>query len=428
MQECYDKEDLEVRRSAEIAFLNCAYTPEEVWCGMSKENTQLIHRRLNLKCQDGNEVLSIVLTLCMPPGYPFTEHLRISCTTEDIKSSTKGIYNAIPHLLESCRTKLVLGEDSVWVVIQEAERWISENWFHYYNSPGAHLVSPSPSENFHEPGVKVLGRRLIYSHHIISKTKRRDIMDLARHNRLSGYMKIGWPGLLLIEGDEESCISFYDDIRPWAWKFLVVRGEQQEAVQDIDMSRKFNDFTETDDMSVVANHCRSRGLEALFRTAMKVYGDEEDTESTDETMYGVMVHIDHTNNAKRYRKCLRNTSKESSTRLLLKQVYPNNDFSKRPFILGAVVGHKYQVQIFLKKWRTGLVDIDSLGKPCRERKMKVIIEGSLDMSLVQNLDWEPMQSDQKVNISFETLCETVFSIGGNVWKEALSKAYNINFK
>jgi hypothetical protein len=44
-----------------------------------------------------------------------------------------------------------------------------------------------------------------------------------------GYVKIGWPGLILIERLDDACNHFYDDIRKWAWEYLVVRGEMQET-------------------------------------------------------------------------------------------------------------------------------------------------------------------------------------------------------
>jgi hypothetical protein len=50
------------------------------------------------------------------------------------------------------------------------------------------------------------------------------------------------------------------------------------------------------------------------------------------------------------------------------------------------------------------------------------------LTQVQNLDWESMQAEQKVNVSFETLCEAVLSIGGNVWKEAVNNAFRVNIK
>jgi hypothetical protein len=68
-------------------------------------------------------------------------------------------------------------------------------------------------------------------------------------------MRIGWPGLLILEGRDEDCMAFYDEIRPWQWKYLVVRGEQQETVMphsSMDSQRQFSVYLQVEDMSVVA--------------------------------------------------------------------------------------------------------------------------------------------------------------------------------
>ena len=112
--------------------------------------------------------------------------------------------------------------------------------------------------------------------------------SLASALSLTGYVKIGWPGLIVLEGREEDCVEFYDSMRRWSWKFLVVRGEQQERIPtlssgaSLDGARKFHEFIETDDMSVVAQHCREVGLEALFKTSMKVYDNSNSDNGVDD--------------------------------------------------------------------------------------------------------------------------------------------------
>jgi hypothetical protein len=243
-----------------------------------------------------------------------------------------------------------------------------------------------------------------------------------------GYVKIGWPGIIIIEGLEEHCEDFYNDIKVWNWKFLVMRGEQQEKVaagDTLDHKRKFSIFQETSDMSLVANHCRQVGLEALFRTSMKVYdnqksnGDQDDTSNCqDRTPYGALIWVDHMNDAKGYRKWLRKASANTNTFLLLKQSFPNYDFSKKPTILVAVVGDTEGVQDFMKRWRTSRVDIDSRGKACLERKMKVLHEGTLGNQVIDALDWETASADANVNVDREQLVEIIRAFGQEEWLAA----------
>lgn len=411
-------DELEERRSAEIEFVSCAFGPDEAWCDRDANGLPAIHRRLKLPCH--GESISLLLTLVMPLGYPASEGLAISCSVDDAKDASlaRTAYKAVPKLVEACRDEIVMGEESVFLVLTRAEEWIADNWDDYCSEPIVQEALAMPKIG--GSTSVTLGRRLIYSHHIISKIKRSDIKQLASQYKLTGYLKIGWPGLILIEGAEDDCLAFYDEIRPWCWKFLVVRGEQQEQVREIEANRKFVNFVETDDMSLVAQRCREVGLEALFRTAMKVYSNNDEKDDGSEvTAYGALVHVDHMNNNKCYRKWLRKAAKECECLLLLKQTYPNHDFSKRPFIVVAVVGDASLVQQFLKRWRTSRVDVDSKGKPCLERMMKVLIEGPIDNAVLVSVNWDGAQAEENVNVLPEQLLDLVASIGGNIWKDSL---------
>ena len=423
-----EEEELEERRNAELEFISCAYAPEEAWCDKNANGLPEIRRRLKLPGEADN--FSLLLTLHMPPGYPESQSLEISCSVEETKNASvaRAAYKAMPKLVEACREQAVVGEESVLVVLSRAEEWIEDNWSSYLciePAAAAEETTTSCIQNSLSSCTTILGRRLIYSHHIISKIKRGDIHNLASDCKLTGYMKIGWPGLILIEGAEEDCVAFYDEIRPWCWKFLVVRGEQQERVREVDTNRKFDEFIETDDMSRVAQHCREVGLEALFRTAMKVYDnshDDVEEDDNDVTLYGVLVYVDHMNDSKGYRKWLRKTAKEVDCFLVLKQSYPNHDFSNRPLIIVAIVGEKELVQQFLQRWRTSRVDVDSRGKSCLERMMTVLMECPLDHTDLALVDWDEAQAEDSINVSSEQLHNLVASIGGNGWNEALNNA------
>jgi hypothetical protein len=128
------------------------------------------------------------------------------------------------------------------------------------------------------------------------------------------------------------------------------------------------------------------------------------------------------NDTKGYRKWLRRTAKEVDCFLLMKQAYPNHDFSRRPVIVVGVVGESDAVQQFMKRWRTSRVDVDSKGKPCLERMMTVLVEGQLAPSSISSIDWNESQEESCINVSEEQLLLLVESVGGNVWKEALVDA------
>lgn len=446
--------ELEERRQAEAEFVASAYSPDEAWCESENDSSLQVNRRLSLPATSSHAedaMVSAVLKLSMPREYPSKSPLEVSFVLEKDKSTgppnlTKAAYNALPQLVESCRqlSKEMLGDEAVFAILSHADEWLQEKWPQHCKEMQQTLSSPAKnSENSggknapqkSKNATQVLGRRLIYSHHIISKVKRANMKDLASHYQLTGYVKIGWPGIIIIEGPEESCQDFYEDIKVWAWKYLVVRGEQQETVTDkvagndvssaLDSLRRFSSFVEVSDMKIVAEHCREVGLEALFRTSMKVYDSNDNTDgdkeasSTNDAPYGAFVCVDHMNDGKSYRKWLRKTASDTGVFLLIKQCFPHLDFTKRPTIVVALIGDKGIVADFMKRWRTSRVDVDSKGKPCLERQMKMVFEGYLtDNFNLGAIDWDTSNADEHLNVDNEQLIALIKTFGAPDWMEA----------
>lgn len=134
----------------------------------------------------------------------------------------------------------------------------------------------------------VLGRRAIYFHHIIAQTKRRVVIDWALELELSGMSKIGWPGVVIVEGDEQNVQEYVRRLQHLRWQQMTVRGEQierSERGQSIDEMRKlprgFREFPEKSGMAEVAAACRDAGIEELFLTTMKIYGRNDETNNHD---------------------------------------------------------------------------------------------------------------------------------------------------
>ena len=77
----------------------------------------------------------------------------------------------------------------------------------------------------------VLGRRLIYSHHIIANDKRAAIRKWAIELGLGGFVKHGWPGVVVVEGAEADADEYVRRLkRSFRWQHLVVRGEETERL------------------------------------------------------------------------------------------------------------------------------------------------------------------------------------------------------
>ena len=430
-----DEKEASERRLAEIAFIESAYSTDEAYVVSPEQGVRegvccSVIRRVHLpvtSCSissveddddSNNNANAVKVELCldMPEAYPIQEDAGLTVKGSLLSSPSnppfirKAALSAIPQLLDACQQSASEiaesgGGEAVFSVLSRAEEFVDSDWGSILEEHrnGALINGKSVFSNDkslggqqqHNIDACILGRRIIYSHHIIANSKRRDIADLTSQYKLGGYMKIGWPGVILIEGNESDCQTFVDEIKRWRWQQLQVRGEEQtkipEGHDNLDSHRKlplkFEELGEND-MSRFANNCREAGLESLFLTCMKIndhrtndvdctiQNDEGDNDSSN---YGVLVHVDHMNDGKRYRKWLRKTCQSQGCTLMVKQFSSSDDSNNngRPTIYVGIFGNKENTKKVMKLWRTSRVDVDSKNKPCLERMMSVVEEGAL---------------------------------------------------
>ena len=138
-------------------------------------------------------------------------------------------------------------------------------------------------------------RQFIYSHHIRSKIKRRDMKALSKQYDLTGFVLVSKPGVIVIEGWEENVSAFWVEIRTWQWKRVMskltnevpfVATEETPTFQEfLRKQRAFKDFTEllvpnqrnatTNDFSVIVPNMgeifrimQEHGVESEMRTVL----------------------------------------------------------------------------------------------------------------------------------------------------------------
>ena len=442
------KDEVRERQQAELDFVSAAYSPEEAW--ITHQPINEVHRLLHLplpKLQDDsmtNSSISIKLELSMPQNYLADESCTLSIDASLSNSATgdnlwrKIAIDSIPNLLTALRSTAVdyAGQETLFVVMSRAEEWVDAEWQAILSSAGNENDLSHSRLLEHEQGVKhILARKLIYSHHIIAKSKRKAIADLSREYQLGGYAKIGWPGIIIVEGEESECDRFIAEIRSMRWQYLVVRGEE---IVPIDDGASLNDLRcfpvkmkelAEDQMSDLADMCREVGLEALFKTSMKIYGKEEvesirnkhDAKS-ERNVYGTMIHVDHMNNRKGYEKWIRKACKSLGCSEFIVRCYKDDSTSSRPYIIVSIFGDESCVKQVMKRWRTSRVDVDSKGVPCLERMMTVMLEGIVieanDLEEIL-LDVKDVKMGGNGYLKHKDVQDVFFSIGGSDWRDAM---------
>ena len=454
-------EEIKERQLAEIEFLSAAYTLEEAWSS-EKNSERQIHRMLNLPFQLGSSdgFISLELVLRMPLRYPIDEMYPMTLdaslsshycfraeeenecvtTSSAMKLVRKLAFDMLPHLLSVCRAsaKEVVGQEALFIILSAADEWVHDDWANAIERLKSNRVTSGEAteRSLQTKSNILLERKLIYSHHLISKVKRRDILSLAKKLQLGGYSKIGWPGIIIIEGraDLNSCQLFLNEMKSMRWQYLTVRGEEVEEVllqedqEWKDVTKFKNKFEELgeDQMPHLASLCRIAGLESLFLTSMKIYTNSVNDESKDvneaidANNYAILVHVDHMNDENKYHKWLDKTCKLTGCFFFRNKCHLNDNFASKPIIMVAVwsIGEdsKLAVKEVLKRWRTSRVDVDSRKKPCLERMMSVLSENVCE-NIASEIVGNSTSERSVETLSIKKMIAKITSIGGNIWGE-----------
>ncbi|KAF2893084.1 hypothetical protein ILUMI_13088 [Ignelater luminosus] len=132
--------------------------------------------------------------------------------------------------------------------IFSAISWLQDNANNYIE-PESETVPTKVEEN------EDLVRYWIYSHHIYSKSKRREILDLAHTLKITGFCMPGKPGIICIEGAAKDCNEWWQAIKSMNWKRIFCK-ISEECKEDKDLFLKFDNFEEKvfQNSSIKCNH------------------------------------------------------------------------------------------------------------------------------------------------------------------------------
>ena len=202
--------------------------------------------QLKLTFDEGNSKKTLDVSILYPHQYPSSDLMEIYVKSrQDALNRTKQC-ELNQALSEYIKENVIFGEVCLISVIS----WLNENCPIYIQQSKEEeeaktvllkkVKSVPPSSRFL--------RLWIYSHHIYSKIKRKDILDLSNEFQLTGFCMPGKPGIVCLEGTENNCNDAWSIIKSWNWKKINVRHQEVEKAEENEQSiyvfRRFNDFQE----------------------------------------------------------------------------------------------------------------------------------------------------------------------------------------
>ena len=75
-------------------------------------------------------------------------------------------------------------------------------------------------------------RSFLWFHHIYSSIKKRNINQLAKQYKETGFCVTGKPGIIVLEGRRESVSDYIATLKSWNWQRMIVRYSAHECFDD----------------------------------------------------------------------------------------------------------------------------------------------------------------------------------------------------
>lgn len=92
--------------------------------------------------------------------------------------------------------------------------WLQDNGEDYLatSSTNTEWTDENKNNDAEDGKSTTFARYWIYSHHIYSKFKRKEVVSLARENNLTGFCVAGKPGIICVEGTLEDCDYYWQKV------------------------------------------------------------------------------------------------------------------------------------------------------------------------------------------------------------------------
>ncbi|XP_008203423.1 RWD domain-containing protein 2A [Nasonia vitripennis] len=257
LQSVYPKE-LSISDHGNLADIN------DFIAGNRKEIPQRLEYEIEISTPKG----IVELLVNLPLDYPFANP-EIYCRSSVLdRNEQMNLNKALVSFYES----LEKGEPIIYSIIS----WIQDNAETYLENSSLNDKNKTESKETIEKKTCIdFGRYWIYSHHIYSKVKRKNIVDLARDCSLTGFSFVGKPGIICIEGAFDDCEYYWQQIKAMNWHRILVKFIEKDfdPTDDLNIYRKFSDFQEIcfpvserhNDMGQLLKYLAEHELEHAFK-------------------------------------------------------------------------------------------------------------------------------------------------------------------
>ena len=199
----------------ELTFIRSAFSAEEI---LVDDNQVTYTLQLPID-DDDSEDLKIDISVILPVRYPTAGINEINVVVNETSTCCpefrKIALDALPSVKEICliEARALEGSAALSSIFSVADMWAKDDWY----SVMAKQLSLSKGKGKHSKkkggnGSFEICTFLIYTHHIVDADKIHFVKKSASKLNLGGYLKIGKPGLLLVEGPQSDCEALLETL------------------------------------------------------------------------------------------------------------------------------------------------------------------------------------------------------------------------
>ncbi|CAG8619370.1 14343_t:CDS:2, partial [Acaulospora morrowiae] len=191
-------------------------------------------------------------------------------------SANRQIWNEVNKEIELRLKKRSYGECCVFELYQHARSFLQQ----HISEGTSETLEPKSDNDIDDENTQRICRVLIWTHHLLSLEKRKNICRWAEELRIWGYSKPGYPGIIIAEGLYDNVREYISRLKKLNWQAITVRSEEIEkienALQNYDKHMKLRlgrdqpGISEMESMSEISSRAREAGLEKMFLTSMKI--------------------------------------------------------------------------------------------------------------------------------------------------------------
>eukprot|EP00970_Alexandrium_tamarense_P014493 scaffold4172_cov212-Alexandrium_tamarense.AAC.15 len=258
----------------ELAFLLSAYAADEI----SVKDSKVIHS-IQLLIGNNEKYVKIHLTLTIPDGYP-SEVLGVDATIDGSSACShdvrKCVMDALPQLVQICKWEADAnkGQEALFSVLMVADTWSQNDW---RNIISRKVKTDAPNEEM--GGAVEMCTSLVYTHHLVETEKIQMVKKIASKLSLGGYLRVGKPGLVLVEGaSEDDCDEMLRELAHCRKVFYSMtfksHGKTTRRVSDVNSSRllphKLSQLEgDKNGMDILKEACEKLGLAEVLENVVE---------------------------------------------------------------------------------------------------------------------------------------------------------------